>query len=221
MIIKTEHNPFLVFDLDDTLYPEYSFLISGYRQIALFLERYVSENIFDRMLSIYQTGGNVFQWISEKYAYLNPEEISIQHLLTIYRLHMPDITMYEDAKRFLELIRQNGLSAGLITDGRSKTQRNKLYALGLSDYFDEVVISEEFGTEKPDERNYAHFEKKYPDRVFYYFGDNIKKDFISPIKRGWTPVCMENRGQNIHSQTLSNLPEEIKILKKFSEILVS
>ena len=61
---------------------------------------------------------------------------------------------------FLHLRRKN-IRLGIISDGRSRTQRNKLRALGL-DWIEDVVISEEFGSEKPCEANYLYFEKKYP-----------------------------------------------------------
>lgn len=221
MTIRIDTKPFLVFDLDDTLYSELSFLISGYQLIAKKLEKYSSQNIFESMYAVYNSGGNVFQWVVEKYGVLNPEEINIPNLLHIYRTHLPDIKLYDDVKEFLASVKMKGLRTGLITDGRSITQRNKLKALGLSDYFDEVIISEEFGSEKPAERNYAHFENKFPGYGFHYFGDNVKKDFISPINRGWSCYCLEDRGQNIHNQPLVNLTSEIIILKNFSQILVS
>ena len=37
----------------------------------------------------------------------------------------------------------------LITDGRSLTQRLKIQALGLTDLFDDILISEAMQSEKP------------------------------------------------------------------------
>jgi putative hydrolase of the HAD superfamily len=134
---------------------------------------------------------------------------------------LPEIQLYDDAALFLKLLTDKGINAGLITDGRSITQRNKLKSLGLQNYFSSVIISEEFGSEKPCEQNFLHFEKLFPSNRFFYFGDNTKKDFIAPLKLGWKCVCMENRGENIHNQSLINMNDSVILLKKFNQILVS
>ena len=70
------------------------------------------------------------------------------------------------------------------------------------DWIEDVVISEEFGSEKPCEANYLYFEKKYPDYRFTYIADNLKKDFVAPNRLGWRTVCLKDDGRNIHSQNI-------------------
>jgi putative hydrolase of the HAD superfamily len=103
-----------------------------------------------------------------------------------------------------------GLSAsaarlGILTDGRSTTQRNKIKALGLDLWISEVVISEEFGSHKPDPRNYQYFEKVFPGGEYIYVGDNLCKDFVAPNSMGWKTVVLLDRGKNIHKQRFGNL----------------
>ena len=78
-------------------------------------------------------------------------------------------------------------------------------ALGLERFFtdENIIISEEFGTAKPSERNYSYFMDKYPGAGFYYVGDNLGKDFIAPNRLGWTSICLLDNGSNIHSQDFS------------------
>ena len=65
---------------------------------------------------------------------------------------------------------------------------------------DNIIISEEFGSEKTDERNFVVFMNRYPGADFLYIGDNPKKDFIVPNRLGWKTVVLEDDGRNIHKQ---------------------
>jgi putative hydrolase of the HAD superfamily len=195
MQIKITPDTFFVFDLDDTLYHEIDFLKSAYRHISKKLEPFIRQHVYDEMLSKYQQRENVFQWI-----------------LNTYGLNMPSID-----KTWLTF----GVPAGLITDGRSLTQRNKLKALGIETYFQDIIISEEFGSEKPDERNYLYFEKKYPGKDFYFFGDNLSKDFQVPCRLGWKTICILDSGNHIHKQSLNPEDRIDYRISKFQEILLA
>jgi putative hydrolase of the HAD superfamily len=122
------------------------------------------------------------------------------------------------AEKFLAQCKELQIPMAVITDGRSITQRNKIRALKIEELFSDLLISEEFGTAKPDERNYRYFENKYPNRQFYYFGDNTSKDFIVPQKLGWTSICVKDAGRNIHKQNIDELPKEIYFVQDFCEI---
>ena len=109
----------------------------------------------------------------------------------------------------------------MITDGRSVQQRNKIKALGLSEYFDDVIISEEFGSEKPNINNYKYFVDKYGYSYKYvYIGDNINKDFIAPNLLGWSTICLLDNGKNIHKQSfhLENNTKPIYLINELKEI---
>jgi putative hydrolase of the HAD superfamily len=199
MQIKINPETFFVFDLDDTLYHEIDFLKSAYRHISLKLEPLIRLELYDQMFAKYEQQVNVFQWILETYGKDIPA-IDLAWLLNEYRTHQPQIQMSHDTADFLSKASGYGIPAGLITDGRSLTQRNKLKALGIETYFHDIIISEEFGSEKPDERNYLYFENKYPGREFYFFGDNLSKDFVVPRKLGWRTICITDSGNHIHKQ---------------------
>ncbi len=191
----------VVLDLDDTLYKEVDFLKSGYRKIADSLLHYSFEDPYEDMLAIYRRGGAVFQEIIEKYNY----PFTAERFLAIYRNHLPDILLSEEVWEFLQKLDLTGCKTGLITDGRSVMQRNKLKALGLENYFDKVIISEEFGSSKPALENYEAFAVFEGQK--YYIADNPSKDFISPNAMGWETICLLDDGQNIHKQDFS-LPKE-------------
>ncbi|HVG42123.1 MAG TPA: HAD family hydrolase [Chitinophagaceae bacterium] len=217
MEIKLNSNSFFVFDLDDTLFQEIDFLKSAYRHISKKLASYIECDIYEEMLERYYKKENVFQWIIDKHSN-SITAFNLQWLIKEYREHIPVIKLSEEVLLFLQKLKSLNIPTGLITDGRSITQRNKLKALGIEDYFTDIVISEEFGSEKPDERNYLYYQNKYPTKEFYFFGDNTSKDFIVPAKLGWKTICIKNRGHHIHLQNFDKKPLPDFIISNFLEL---
>src|SRR5690606_2171101 len=217
MVIKLNENMMFIFDLDDTLFREMDFLISAYKHIASRLQPEDPEPLFQKMLEKYHSKENVFAWLGSGFGNDIPE-LDLQKLLAWYREHQPEIKLEEDVREFLDELKLRKIPLGLITDGRSITQRNKLKALGIEDLSNDIIISEEFGSEKPDPRNYVFFEENYKGREFYFFGDNTGKDFIIPEKLGWNIICLKNPGSNIHPQDFENFPASGNIISSFKEI---
>lgn len=191
----------VVFDLDDTLCKEIDYLKSAYREIAhhIAVLEETEEVVYQNMLDNYFGGKDVFQSLIEDYVI----SIDKDTLLTMYRNHQPDLSLEQGAKDLLDAFFQAGVVMGVITDGRSITQRNKIRALGLEKYIlpENIIISEEFGCGKPSEKGYRYFMDRYPGAQFWYVGDNVKKDFVAPNLLGWTTICLKDDGRNIHHQT--------------------
>jgi putative hydrolase of the HAD superfamily len=207
-------NKTIVFDLDDTLVKEIDFLKSAFFEIASVIEN-EGYSLYQQMMVWYFDKENVFQNLVSLYP-----DLSIDSLKSSYRKHLPNFEHYKYIKDFLNELKQKGYKLGLITDGFSVTQRNKITSLGVGDLFDLIIISEEFGTEKPHEENYTAFHQFNSD-AYYYVGDNLKKDFVTPNRLGWVTICLLDNGNNIHSQNfdtdVSYLPK-LKI-KELTELL--
>lgn len=216
MDIKINPNCFFIFDLDDTLFQEIDYLKSAFLNISSKLSETSQYDIYEEMLSRYKKKQNVFAWVLSQYRQSSPH-LNLEWLLKEYREHRPTIQLSESTDNFLKRVKHLKISSGLITDGRSITQRNKLKALGIDNYFKDIIISEEFGTEKPDEKNFL-FRKKYPEGDFYFFGDNTFKDFIVPKKLGWQTICLKNMGNHIHDQVWPCDPAPDHLISSFQEI---
>lgn len=207
----------VVFDLDDTLYHEIDYLRSAYRFISTKLESDddLRQELFRRMIRLYERREDVFGYLEDVYG------VAKERLLEWYRTHEPEIGLIPDADATLAYLCQRGVVLGLITDGRSITQRNKIKALGLDNYFkaSNIVISEEFGSEKPSKQNYEHFMRKNPGCQFVYVGDNSAKDFVAPNTLGWNTIGLRDDGQNIHPQKFYGLANEpSKWIERLSEL---
>jgi len=209
----------IIFDLDDTLYKEIDYLKSAYKEIAITLDKINSKALYNNMLLTYNNNVNVFEKLTEDY-----NELTKYELIAIYRHHVPDIELSLGAIELLISIVKLNYPIGLLTDGRSIQQRNKLKALSITSFFNDIIISEEFGTEKPSILNYQFFQEKYSGSDFFYIGDNFNKDFISPKKLGWTTIGLLNNGKNIHKQNI-NLSKEylpkyfVKSLNEIKKII--
>ena len=203
----------VVFDLDDTLCSELEFLQSAFKEIASSVD---SKNplLYDQMINWYKLEEDVFTHIIEVYP-SNTKE----NLINQYRNHFPSFKNNK-ISIFLENLKDQGYILGLITDGRSVTQRNKLKSLSIENLFDKIIISEEYGSDKTDERNFFAFHEFNADRYFY-IGDNPTKDFYHPNRLRWNTICLINSGNNIHSQDLQ-VPEEYSpksYINKLSELI--
>ena len=220
----------ICFDLDDTLCKEIDYLKSAYKEIAQFATApckgcsvsvdILTQKAYASMLEAYYSGKNAFEQLNAFLGIQNP----ISDYINIYRNHLPNIFLSEETKKTISYLKDKGYVLGLITDGRSIQQRNKINALKLSQWFESenIVISEEFGSEKPSERNYRYFMNKIHDADFFYVGDNLKKDFVSANALGWTTICLLDDGENIHKQdfeqhTIEYLPKHT--IKSIAELI--
>ena len=205
----------ICFDLDDTLCKEIDYLKSAYREIAEYAAEHchgcsapvsvLAHKAYEVMLAAYNGRLNAFEELN-KFLGL---DLPIADYLYIYRNHKPNIALYEAVVRTLDALKAEGVRIGLITDGRSVQQRNKIEALGMGRWIknEDIVISEGFGSEKPALANYEFFMKRYPEcQDFTYVGDNPRKDFIAPNALGWMTVSLKDDGRNIHRQDFTSTP---------------
>lgn len=188
----------VVFDLDDTLYAEMEFVRSAYRAIA---RSYGLELL-----------GPMLRAVTPREAF-DSTGLPVGDQLEIYRTHYPDIRLPWQSLYTLDMLRRRGHRLGLVTDGRSVTQRNKINALGLERFIDPelIFISEETGMEKISGGSFRRIAELSPvGKKFMYVGDNPQKDFVAGNALGWTTVCLLDgtHGENLFSQDFSLLPAE-------------
>ena len=183
----------VVFDLDDTLISEKGYIKSGYCHIAgIIKDRFAMDKnqVFDDLMSLFKVSPlNVFNRLYDKYQIEYSKEV-ILDLVKEYRGHFPDIQFYDDVLPCLSELKRSGVKVGIITDGYSIAQRQKLKAIQADEYFDEVIVTDELGREywKPHPKAFElmkeKFEVNFDDMI--YVGDNPEKDFyissIYPIK---------------------------------------
>ena len=174
----------IVFDLDDTLYSERDYVLSGFRAVANWAA--VNLGIDEAqgsatLCNLYHQGvrNNTFnQWL----AIHQIENIAVvTKLLDVYREHLPTISPFGESIDLLTTLTKS-YKIGLVSDGYLQVQQRKWAALGLDSFFDAVVFSDSLGREnwKPSTAPFKLVLERLniAPEFSVYIGDNPRKDFF-------------------------------------------
>jgi len=191
----------VIFDLDDTLYPESSYVQSGFQAVASWIhdEAIVEtppESIARQLWDLQQQNpGRAFDlWLSENEIH----DTSVTQMIAIYRSHDPAISPFPEIAGVLGQLRESGFLLGVITDGYLEVQKRKWGVLQLGHHFKSVVFSDSFGRDnwKPHSRPYQVSLQQLgvPALHAVYIGDNPAKDFLGARRCGLRSVRFRSPG---------------------------
>jgi putative hydrolase of the HAD superfamily len=149
----------ILFDLDDTLNDRQSTL-------KVFADHFLKEFAsklepisFDDLLLEYQrvdAGGyrprdQVHAILAESLPWLEP--VSAELLLAFWYDLFPKLSVpMPHARETLIALQARGITLGLVTNGKTKVQNEKVDALKLREFLDLILVSEHVGVKKPDPR---------------------------------------------------------------------
>ena len=213
--------PVLVFDLDDTLYPELSYVHSGFRVVAAFLSPLLqvpAETLTTGMIAeeATQGRGQVFDNVLRQHGRWN--QTLVTACLRAYRQHRPEISLFTDAER--ALTRFAGQPLYIVTDGHKEVQARKVAALGLAGRVRHAYLTNRYGRHraKPDPHVFdliCRRERVLPTAVTYV-GDNVKKDFVGIKPLGFNTVRIL-RGNYAH-YVADEAHEAARAIKSLDEL---
>ena len=173
----------LIFDLDDTLYPEINFVMSGFKAVALWGQSTLKidqRTSYSQMLEILNTfgRGSVFdKWLAEHNVY--SRKIAVE-AVQVYRLHIPHISLTADAKNILH--KYSNFPLYLVTDGNKHVQARKIKALSLENSFKKIYVTHRYGVKHSKPSPYCFELIKNREQCnwsdMWYIGDNPQKDFV-------------------------------------------
>jgi putative hydrolase of the HAD superfamily len=142
------------------------------------------------------------RWISNSYGDLRRESLSI----------------FPGAAETLARLRDLGVRLGLVTNGTSVDQRDKIERFQLARYFDHVFVEGEIGYGKPDERVYRRALQAFAARPAdtWFVGDNLEWDVAAPQRIGLYTIWVDGKG--------CGLPEDApvqpgRIIRALSDLL--
>lgn len=197
----------VVFDLDDTLYDEVDFVFSGIDAILPLLGNIKGldtgecRRLMREAVERHENHYTALEYCLDRAGVR--AQVSMDCIVGALRSHRPrHLALRPCMNKTLDNLYSHGVTLGLLTDGRSVTQRHKIEALGISHYFDPeaIRISGETGIDKHSPAAYSWFMNRYPAQCYVYIGDNPAKDFLYPNRMGWLTICIADRGRNIHPQ---------------------
>ncbi|MHA2247496.1 MAG: HAD family hydrolase [Candidatus Hodarchaeales archaeon] len=225
----------IIFDLDDTIYPEKAYVISGFKAISKIIERRGFSDYpttLSHLISLFDDGvrGNTFNILLDKLK-ITSSMLTVEELVSIYRTHVPSISPWPDALNLLTYLSKSSdkYIICLISDGLPHQQNNKINALNIRHFFQHVTITDELGGidyRKPNPKSFEILLEKFnitPTRSLY-LADNPLKDFIGPNKLGMLTIRVR-KPEGIYSSaeainkeasadhTIKSLDEMNRILK--------
>lgn len=182
----------VVFDMDDTLYPESSYVESGFQAVARWLggKGFASREAFDFLWGEFQHGrrGDTFDALLQAFPTLQAM-VQVHQLVEIYREHFPTLSLFPEMESLLDRMKARGIPTALISDGPRTVQAKKVEALGLASKVDAIFLTDAWGREfwKPHPRAFQAAEQALGLRgeCLAYIADNPTKDFQAPHSLGW------------------------------------
>lgn len=203
----------VIFDLDDTLFPEKEYIRSGYRAVAEYLG---DKKIADELWEKFEAGRLAIDEVLKRLG----REDEVAECVRVYHEHKPMIHFYDGASELINELKLRGIKVGIITDGRSNGQRNKIEALGLEKMMADIIVTDELGGtqfRKPCDIAFRIMARRW--RMDYenmlYIGDNVGKDFQAPRQLGMWCIWFQNEdGVYWKEQDKIGIPH----INKFSEL---
>jgi putative hydrolase of the HAD superfamily len=210
----------LVFDLDDTLFPEREFVRSGFAAVDAWLRKDKAiVGFMERASTEFGSGvrGDIFNRALSSLGVVDDPQL-VRQMVAVYREHQPQISLFPDAQWALDYFATT-TQLGLITDGHLKVQQRKIAALSLSHRFEAIVYSDTFGRQgwKPSPLPYEEVTKKLgcaPSECVYV-GDNPAKDFVTAKQLSWLTIRVRRSGTEhfaVQSDTAHEADTEIESL---------
>ncbi len=215
----------VVFDMDDTLFPEHAFVLSALATAGDYaLKKWGVAGFADQAIALFQAGQRkgIFQ---EAFLRLEREPMTIEQvheLLQVYRTHAPiALPWFPDALRAMQAISQSHPLA-LISDGFLPTQSNKAKALGIERWIPEPVFTEALGREfwKPSPKAFELVMQRHPRENFMYVADNASKDFIAPNALGWRTVQVRRHEGQYRNTPAAPLGQPQQIISSLDELIL-
>ncbi|MFB3902791.1 MAG: HAD family hydrolase [Acidobacteriota bacterium] len=219
----------VVFDLDDTLYPERDYVLSGFRAVADWSAAHLqipAEIGYSSLCQLYEAGirGDTFDcWLSLQ----GKDKGLVPTLVELYREHEPRIRLFPEVPVLLRELRQR-FSLGLLSDGYLSVQRKKIAVLGLATCFDAVMFTDQLGREywkpscKPFELMLRQLDVREADKAIYV-ADNPLKDFLGAKEVGMQTVRIRRSGgeyTHLEAPSLAHSPDRsINDLAELPELL--
>ena len=173
--------PALIFDMDDTLYPERQFVRSGFGAVAAYVERRfeVPQDAALRTLLGALRRGQRRDALQQLCVAHTLSLDLVPTLVDVIRGHAPMLRLPAASVETLITVRESGWRIGVLTNGRPDIQARKAAALGLRACVDQIVFAEDWGSGRG---------KPEPE-PFSVVLDRLQADPASSVFVGDDPWC--------------------------------
>lgn len=180
----------IYFDLDGTLisYPkDFRSLFDealGFRVDDEVYDLYVDE-LFSNLENLVENPYfKAFKEIRDQFGLeINPEEVAEEYISVELNATELNGNLFD----FLKIMSKNH-KIGILTNGATEVQAKKIDRHGISDFVDEVIISNDVGVRKPNEAIFELAKKNLDSEEHIYIGDTFEEDIKPASETGFKTI---------------------------------
>lgn len=219
----------IFFDIDDTLYDTSGFAKLA-RKAALNVmidaglplkneEAYILlREIIDEYGSNYDKHFNVLT--KRVFGEEKPLLIALG-MITYHNVKFALLRLFPQTTRTLIYLKKQGYNLGVISNGITIKQWEKLIRLDLHHFFDHVITSEEAGVEKPDKQIFEvaleNMGSKAEESVM--IGNKFSEDIMGALNSGISAILVNSELEEQDKQFLKKNNIEIKVIPHIGELM--
>jgi 5'-nucleotidase len=232
---------FIYFDLDDTITDHHvaarHTLIDLYND---FIKPLSKKPTIEEFISVYEKI-NRAKWQAYAANEISKEEVKYGRFKdTTVALGLEGLPLTEMSDQFLSISQKywhwidgaetvfkklaTEIPCGIITNGFSEVQEIKFEHFGIADFADPLIVSEEFGSMKPDPElfDYAASLVGHSAEDILYVGDSIPSDVIGATNAGWKVAWYNPDGKELPTDfDKTNLVYPFKDFSELPKIVAS
>lgn len=221
-----------VFDLDHTLFDRYATIRKIAPDIIAFFdvnegvtaESFAEELCYADKQYVHKGWQKIHEYLINKNMFKTIPTYE-EYVQCVLRSFKTTTVKYDFAIPVLKEIKNMGIKTALITNGDPELQNFKLMSLGMTDCFDEIIISGETAYQKPDARIFQLMARSLGIKTneMLYIGDHPLNDVDGSRKAGCVPVWVKTTGTwtfpeiekpELQVETVKEIPNMIKTLNE-------
>lgn len=217
----------ILFDFDETLLNRKdsvnSFIHDQYKRYLTSLADIEEEQFCSRFITLDNNGytwkDRVYEQLVDEYELTITSEALLEDYICSFHLHCKPFNGLID---MLDRLKSSGYLLGLITNGRTAFQYRNISALGIENYFDVILISEQEGVKKPEkvifQRSLERLDLKASQTVF--IGDHKINDIKGASDAGMKTIWKKgfNTSEELGDDSIQSLLEIPQVLNEWKRL---
>jgi|AntRauMFilla1563_2_1112583.scaffolds.fasta_scaffold00226_8 putative hydrolase of the HAD superfamily len=226
---------FIYFDLDDTITDHH--IAARHTLIDLYndyIKPLANKPTIEQFIAVYEKI-NRGKWQAYANNELSKDEVKYGRFRdTAQALGLKELPVTEMSDQFLSISQKywqwidgaeavfkklaSQIPCGIITNGFSEVQEIKFNHFSIADFADPLIVSEEFGSMKPDPELFhyaASLVGRSSDEILYV-GDSLASDVYGATNAGWKVAWYNPNGNDL--PTDFNKADLVYPFKEFSEL---
>ena len=217
------------FDIDDTLYDTSGFArlarraaLSVMIDAGLPLETEEAYLLLREIINEYGSNyGRHFNVLTKRVFGEEKPLLIALGMITYHNVKFALLRLFPQTTKTLIYLKEKGYRLGVISNGKTIKQWEKLIRLDLHHFFDEVITSEEAKFEKPDRRIFELAMEKMGCTAnnSIMVGNKFNEDIMGALSSGISAILINSKLENSEKNYLKKNNIEVVVLNNIGEII--